>query len=80
MTRPNAATAARTAHPQSHLGSRWAGLPHAAQAIQITRRRKVKGKWSRQTFYAVTSLTLTQASYGYHARRPTRPLRTILTC
>jgi predicted transposase YbfD/YdcC len=43
-----------------------AGLafPHAAQAIQITRRRKVKGKWSRQTCYAVTSLTLTQASYA----------------
>jgi predicted transposase YbfD/YdcC len=43
-----------------------AGLafPHAAQAIQITRRRKVKGKWSRETCYAVTSLTLTQASYA----------------
>jgi predicted transposase YbfD/YdcC len=41
-----------------------AGLafPHAAQAIQITRRRKVKGKWSRETCYAVTSLTVTQAS------------------
>jgi predicted transposase YbfD/YdcC len=41
-----------------------AGLafPHAAQAIQITRRRKVKGKWSRETCYAVTSLTITQAS------------------
>jgi predicted transposase YbfD/YdcC len=42
-----------------------AGLafPHAAQAIQITRRRKVKQKWSRETCYAVTSLTLTQATY-----------------
>jgi predicted transposase YbfD/YdcC len=42
-----------------------AGLafPHAAQAIQITRRRKVKGKWSRETCYAVTSLALTQATY-----------------
>jgi predicted transposase YbfD/YdcC len=41
-----------------------AGLafPCAAQAIQITRRRKVKGKWSRETCYAVTSLTLTQAT------------------
>ena len=41
-----------------------AGLafPHAAQAIQITRRRKVKRKWSRETCYAVTSLTVTQAS------------------
>jgi predicted transposase YbfD/YdcC len=37
-------------------------FPHAAQAIQITRRRKVKGKWSRETCYAVTSLTVTQAS------------------
>jgi predicted transposase YbfD/YdcC len=43
-----------------------AGLafPHAAQAIQITRRRKVKGKWSRETCYAVTSLTVTQASHA----------------
>ena len=41
-----------------------AGLafPHAAQAIQITRRRKLNGKWSRETCYAVTSLTLTQAT------------------
>jgi predicted transposase YbfD/YdcC len=41
-----------------------AGLafPHAAQAIQIVRRRKLKGKWSRETCYAVTSLTVTQAS------------------
>jgi predicted transposase YbfD/YdcC len=38
------------------------GFPKAAQAIQITRRRKVKGKWSRETCYAVTSLTITQAS------------------
>jgi predicted transposase YbfD/YdcC len=43
-----------------------AGLafPHAAQAIQITRRRTVKGKWSRETCYAATSLTVTQASYA----------------
>ena len=43
-----------------------AGLafPHAAQAIQITRRRKVKGTWSRETCYAVTSLTATQASHA----------------
>jgi predicted transposase YbfD/YdcC len=38
-------------------------FPHAAQAIQITRRRKVKGRWSRETCYAVTSLTITQASH-----------------
>ena len=34
----------------------------AAQAIKIVRRRKVKGKWSAETCYAVTSLTVTQAS------------------
>jgi predicted transposase YbfD/YdcC len=43
-----------------------AGLafPHAAQAIQIVRRRKLAGKkkWSRETVYAITSLTATQAS------------------
>jgi predicted transposase YbfD/YdcC len=119
-------------------------FPHAAQAIQITRRRKVKGKWSWQTCYAVTSLDVTQASHAqlaviirghwgiedrlhwirdmdfdedrsqvrtaagprvmaalrnlvitilrlagatsiaaalrYHARRPSRPLRTIMSC
>jgi predicted transposase YbfD/YdcC len=39
-------------------------FPYAARAIQITRRRTVKGKWSRQTSYAVTSLTPTQASHA----------------
>ena len=39
-------------------------FPHAAQAIQITRRRTVKEKWSRETCYAVTSLTITQASHA----------------
>jgi predicted transposase YbfD/YdcC len=43
-----------------------AGLafPHAAQAIQIVRRRKLPGKkkWSRETVYAIPSLTATQAS------------------
>jgi predicted transposase YbfD/YdcC len=42
-----------------------AGLrfPHAAQAIQIVRRRKRLGsrKWSTETVYAVTSLTAAQA-------------------
>src|SRR5262249_44891681 len=44
-----------------------AGLsfPHAAQAIQIVRRRRLKGKkWSAETCYAVTSLTVTQASHA----------------
>ena len=43
-----------------------AGLafPHAAQAIQMVRRRRRRGKkkWSRETVYAITSLTATQAS------------------
>jgi predicted transposase YbfD/YdcC len=43
-----------------------AGLafPHAAQAIQVVRRRRISGrkKWSRETVYAITSLTATQAS------------------
>src|SRR5262249_56436117 len=42
--------------------ARGLAFSHAAQAIQIPRRRKVKGKWSRETCYAVTSLTVTQAS------------------
>ena len=50
-----------------------AGLafPHAAQAIQITRRRKVNGKWSRETCYAVTSLTVTPGQP--HPARRHRP-------
>src|SRR5487761_1069759 len=44
--------------------ARGLAFPHAAQAIQITRRRKVKGKWSRETCYAVTSLSVTQATPG----------------
>src|SRR5207247_1194213 len=43
-----------------------AGLafPHAAQAIQIVRRRRLSGrkKRSRETACAITSLTVTQAS------------------
>jgi predicted transposase YbfD/YdcC len=42
--------------------ARGLAFPHAARAIQITRRRKVKGKWSREICYAVTSLGVTQAS------------------
>ena len=45
-----------------------AGLafPHAVQAIQIVRRRKLAGKnkWSAETCYTITSLTATQASPG----------------
>lgn len=120
-------------------------FPHAAQAIQIVRRRRLKGnKRSTETSYAVTSLAITQATHAqlaviirghwgiedrlhwvrdmdfdedrsqirtasgprvmaslrnlvitilrlagaasiaaalrYHARRPTRPLRTIMKC
>ena len=42
--------------------ARGLAFPHAAQAIQITRRRKLKGKRSRETCYAITSLCITQAS------------------
>jgi predicted transposase YbfD/YdcC len=43
--------------------ARGLAFPHAAQAIQIVRRRRVNGKkWSAETCYAVTSLTITQAS------------------
>jgi predicted transposase YbfD/YdcC len=42
--------------------ARGLAFPHAAQALQIVRRRKVKGKWSRETCYAVTSLSITQAT------------------
>jgi predicted transposase YbfD/YdcC len=42
--------------------ARGLAFPHARQAIQIVRRRKNKGTWSRETCYAVTSLTETQAS------------------
>jgi predicted transposase YbfD/YdcC len=43
------------------------GFPHAAQVIQIVRRRRPLGgrnrkKWSSETVYAITSLTATQAS------------------
>jgi predicted transposase YbfD/YdcC len=44
--------------------ARGLAFPHAAQAIQIVRRRKVKSKWSRETCYAVTSLSITQASHA----------------
>jgi predicted transposase YbfD/YdcC len=42
--------------------ARGLAFPHATQAIQIVRRRKLKRKWSRETCYAVTSLTVTQAT------------------
>jgi predicted transposase YbfD/YdcC len=37
---------------------------HACQAIQIVRRRKVKGKWPAETCYAVTSLRAIQATHA----------------
>jgi predicted transposase YbfD/YdcC len=44
--------------------ARGLAFPRAAQAIQITRRRKVTGRWSRETCYAVTSLSVTRATPG----------------
>ena len=54
----------RTERRTLKITSVAAGLafPGAAQAIKIVRRRKVKGKWSAETCYAVTSLRITQAS------------------
>jgi predicted transposase YbfD/YdcC len=56
----------RAEHRTLKVTSVTAGLafPHAAQAIQIVRRRRRTGKkkWSAETVYAVTSLTVTQAS------------------
>ena len=59
----------RAEHCTLKVASVAAGLafPHAAQAIQITRRRKAGGSGHAKTRYAVTSLTVTQAS-----RRPAR--------
>jgi predicted transposase YbfD/YdcC len=42
--------------------ARGLAFPYAAQAIQIVRRRRNGKKWSAETCYAVTSLTVTQAS------------------
>ena len=49
----------RTERRTLKITSVAAGLafPCAAQAIKIVRRRKVKGKWSAETCYALTSLT-----------------------
>ena len=40
------------------------GFPHAAQAIQIIRRRRPRNgkRWSSETVYAITSLTATEIS------------------
>ena len=54
------------AGPGTEVTSVAKGLafPHAAQAIKVVRRRKVNGTWSRETCYAVTSLTVTRASHA----------------
>ena len=80
-----------------------AGLtfPHAAQAIRIVRRRrpltgKNSRKWSTETIYAITSLTVIQArpadlarilrghwgidALRHYARQRSRPLQTITQC
>jgi predicted transposase YbfD/YdcC len=47
--------------------ARGLAFPHAAQAIQIRRRRRPlngTSRWSTETVYAVTSLTATQATPG----------------
>ena len=71
-----------------------AGVPEMSESGWRVRtflvRTKGNGKWSREICYAVTSLTVTQASHAgaagiaaalrYHARRPGRPLQTIMKC
>jgi predicted transposase YbfD/YdcC len=67
--------AAHEARERGHGRAEWrtlkttavvAGLafPHAAQAIQIRRRRRPRNgkRWSTETVYAITSLTAAQAS------------------
>jgi predicted transposase YbfD/YdcC len=52
------------------------GFPHAAQAIQLIRRRRPLGgkRWSTETVYAITSLTATQTNPAEFGRRHPRPL------
>jgi hypothetical protein len=33
--------------------ARRLAFPHATQAMQITRRHKTRGKWSRETYYVI---------------------------
>ncbi|HMG32027.1 MAG TPA: hypothetical protein VK585_18125, partial [Jiangellaceae bacterium] len=69
-TAVTAATAGPSGAPLKVTGVA-AGLlfPHAAQAVQIVRRRRPLGakKWSTQTVYAITSLSPAQASPAYLA-------------
>ena len=73
MTTPApAATAAPNGAPEKVTAvTAGLGFPHAAQAIQIVRRRRSlnakngtmwKKRWSTEMVYAVTSLTATEAS------------------
>lgn len=57
-TGENAATAAPGGPLKITADARGLAFPYAARAIQITRRRTVKGRWSR----AVTSLSVARAS------------------
>jgi predicted transposase YbfD/YdcC len=54
----------RTLKATALAGRQTLMFPHAAQALQITRRRRPTGeqKWSSETVYAVTSLTAHQAT------------------
>src|SRR5262249_50463022 len=71
----------RTGRRTLKVTSAAAGLafPVTGPATRIRHRRKLQGKWSRETCYAVTSLTLTQVTYAparRHHPRPPGALRT----
>jgi len=57
--------------------TRGLAFPHATQAIRIVRRRKLKGKRSRETRSAVTSPTVTQAQLRTARDHHPRPLGAI---
>ena len=54
----------RAAHPQSHLGGRWPGLPPRRPGHPDHPPPQGEGEVVRETCYAVTSLTVTQASHA----------------
>jgi hypothetical protein len=64
ITPANAATGGLSSARSITAVAAGLAFPHAAQAIQVVRRRRRRGtkKGSRETVYAITSLTAAQAS------------------
>jgi predicted transposase YbfD/YdcC len=60
----------RTPDRQGGHGHRRAAIPHAAQAVQVTRRTRRPGSrtWRTETSYAITSLPAAQARPDQIAR------------